>query len=199
METFLSLVSACTLLQPQSQPLGQPCIANTTDVKIVDLCKQLCREFENSPETTIGSSDRADQFRPLLSSICEPCLHADTRFLITKVLKILLRKELNRSGLGKAGVTAIVKSLSLCGATPALTAEACNLVLNALYDGRNVQYFVEADGVSVLFALLQSPQERVQASALGAIQGVCFVPSGRHHIRSCRQVVITLNRQHSVL
>ncbi len=40
----------------------------------------------------------------------------------------------------------------------------------------------------VLFALLQAPQERVQASALGAIQGVCFVPSGRHHIRSCRQV-----------
>lgn len=183
METFLSLVSACTLFQPQPQGL-----ANKADVKIVDLCKLLCAEFENSPEMTIGSNDCPDQFRPLLNSICEPCLHGDTRFLITKVLKILLRKELNRSGLGKVGVTAIVKSLSLCGSNPGLAAEACNLVLNALYDGRNVQYFVEAGGVSVLFALLQAPQERVHASALGAIQGVCFVPSGRHHIRSCRQV-----------
>ena len=51
----------------------------------------------------------------------------------------------------------------------------------------------------VLFALLQAPQERVQASALGAIQGVCFVPSGRHHIRSCRQVYFFIHDRYDDL
>ena len=146
METFRSLVSACTLIQPQAQAQQ-----SRTDDIIIDLCKLLCTEFENSPETTIGSSDHFDQFRPLLNAICEPCLHTDTRFLITKVLKILLRKEINRSSLGKAGVTAIVKSMNLCGTNLALVAEVCNLVLNALYDGRNVQHFVVLQ-VSLFFS-----------------------------------------------
>jgi hypothetical protein len=70
---------------------------------------------------------------------------------------------------------------------PHICIEICNLLLNAVYDGKNVPLLIEADGVRPLFAFLDSSQHKVQSSALGAIQGICFVALGRHTIRSSAQ------------
>lgn len=181
METIRILVSYLT--QPSE-------IIKQNQTRIIDSCKHLCSEYENNSDATIGDNQSGDPLKPLLTAICESVLPAEVRFLLVKVLKILLRKELNRTSLGKNGIVSIVKCMALANSERhhLLCAEVCNLVLNAIYDGRNVQFFVEAEGIPILFAFLDSREERVQSSALGAIQGVCYVPNGRKQIRSSKKV-----------
>jgi hypothetical protein len=106
---------------------------------------------------------------------------------LAKTLKILLRKEVNRKSLGRLGVQLLVTALQRQAqpASRTLAApELGNVVINTCYNGdANVRTFVECNGLPPLLLLLRSSEVAIVQSVLGALQGVCFVPLGRQHIR----------------
>jgi len=143
---------------------------------------------------SIGEEATINEMKPLLNAINDFTINVELRFLFVKVLKILLRKSVNRAALGKNGVSLIVRSMNTVTTERhnLISAEMCNLVLNAVYDGKNVQHLIDVEGIRSLFRLLETFHDTIQASALGAIQGVCFVPLGRKHIRTFPQNIETL-------
>ena len=161
-----------------------------SESKFNELCELLCIQFDGNSEVSIGEEATSNEMKPLLNAINDLNINVELRFLFVKVLKILLRKGVNRAALGKSGVSLIVRSMNMVTTERhnLISAEICNLVLNAVYDGKNVQHLIDAEGILSLFKLLGTFHETVQASALGAIQGVCFVPLGRKHIRAFPQV-----------
>lgn len=129
-----------------------------------------------------------DEMRPLLASInLEPAL--DMEMMLVKIVKILLRSPTNRKALGKSGLTALVQCLQRQSRVRTIVAgEIANVVLNACYNGENVALFVEVGGVEPLCVLLRSRDVNVVASALGALQGICYVPNGRYAVRRDMEV-----------
>lgn len=104
------------------------------------------------------------------------------------MLKILLRKEVNRRGLGRMGVQLLVGALerqaAAASASPA-AAELGNVVINTCYNGdSNVRTLIECNGLPPLLQLLRARDLDVVQSVLGALQGICFVPFGRQHVRA---------------
>lgn len=76
----------------------------------------------------------------------------------------------------------------------AATAEIGNVTVNCCYDGANVTQFLEEGGVAPLIILLRSRDTAVQASILGALQGVCYVSWGRHAIMSDPSTIMIIGR-----
>lgn len=130
----------------------------------------------------------ADEMRPLLASInLEP--EIDMEMLLVKIIKILLRSPTNRKALGKSGVTSLVQCLQRQSRVRTIVAgEIANVILNACYNGENVSLYVEVGGVEPLCVLLRSRDLNVVASALGALQGICYVPAGRYAVRRDMEV-----------
>ncbi|CAM9231079.1 unnamed protein product, partial [Choristocarpus tenellus] len=112
----------------------------------------------------------------VLSSDCLP--ENSTLLLLLQVLKVLLRKQVNRKAMGKQGVQAVTNLLK------SITCECANVILNMCYDRENVDLFLEVDGVRALVPLINSKDEKMQASGLGALQSVCFERAGREVARA---------------
>jgi hypothetical protein len=100
-------------------------------------------------------------------------------------VKILLRKESNRRGLGRLGMQLLAGALERQALNrTAAAAELGNVVINACYDGEvNVRSFIECNGLPSLLQLLRTRDKDLLQSILGALQGICFVPFGRQHVR----------------
>eukprot|EP00602_Paraphysomonas_sp_CaronLab_P005773 CAMPEP_0185034640 /NCGR_PEP_ID=MMETSP1103-20130426/24698_1 /TAXON_ID=36769 /ORGANISM="Paraphysomonas bandaiensis, Strain Caron Lab Isolate" /LENGTH=272 /DNA_ID=CAMNT_0027571379 /DNA_START=226 /DNA_END=1044 /DNA_ORIENTATION=- len=121
--------------------------------------------------------------RPILAALNSE-LAPDMEIYLIKILKILLRNPLNRRAIGRVGLSALVEALKrLSSGRPVAAGELGNAVLNACYNGENVGLFIEVGGVPPLCVLLRSRDVDVIASTLGALQGVCYVPKGRHEVR----------------
>jgi len=133
-----------------------------------------------SPQSNMGSEYEQDDMRPLLTFIRLSTLPVEVEVLTAKCLKILLRKQLNRTLIGKQGIISIIKTLvrQTENKTSAV-AEIGNVVVNTCYNGDNVQLFLDEGGLPPLTKLLQSRDPVVQSSILAALQGICYVPIGR--------------------
>eukprot|EP01038_Epipyxis_sp_PR26KG_P004728 gene4728-6633_t len=175
--------------------LNQPQALTRNKTVIQQLCEQFVRQYEHT-DTICGSELQADELRPLLGSLSmdgtsTSVIPIELELIMVKTLKILLRKMANRLSLGKAGVTSILQILQRQLTQRNLTSlcEMCNTVLNACYNGVNVQHFIELDAMRLLLACLRSQEYKLQSSALGAIQAFCYVAPGRQSIRQNRQYI----------
>jgi hypothetical protein len=102
----------------------------------------------------------------------------------------LLRKPVNRDIVGKLGMRCIVRSLMRqAQRVTVATAEIGNVTLNCCYSGSNVVLLIEEGGLEPLMQLLRCRDFSVQASALGALQSVCFVSWGRRALLSDASVM----------
>jgi hypothetical protein len=147
------------------------------------------KSFLDLYQSSTDISMDSEEIRPLLTSL-ESEISSDLEIFISKVVKILFRSPSNRKMIGKSGMVSIVRCLnrharSLRGVA---TGEIGNVVLNACYNGENVDLFIEMGGIEPLCALLMSGDTNVIACVLGALQGICYVPAGRFAIRRNTQV-----------
>ena len=167
--------------------LNQPNTFNRNLEQIICLSQQFIANYENR-DAIAGEMTKTDELRPMLATIGEPSaiIPVEADVIIATILKVLLRKSVNRLALGKIGMSAIIRSINRIQAekeNPA-AAEMCNVSVNTCYDRVNAQFLIELDGVAPLIRFLKSSKDvLVIASALGALQGLCYVPSGRQYIR----------------
>ena len=177
--------------------LNQPNTFDRNLNNILLIGGKIVEDFDDK-DKIYGDAARVDELRPILAAIAGsastqelPPLEAD--LLLAKILKVLLRKPVNRLSLGKNGLTTLVRSLNRLHAERKgiVAAEMCNVILNTCYDGANVQLFLEVEGLKPLVLLLRSRDPVVLASALGVIQGLCYVPSGRQRMRQETKVFNT--------
>lgn len=156
-----------------------------------DVLMEAMREFlvRNKNSGFQSEPDKEpDEMRPLLASISLD-MSTDMEMMVAKITKILLRAPTNRRALGRAGLAVLVQWLHRQTHTRTIAAgEIANVILNACYNGENVSIFVEVGGVGPLCILLRSRDVNVVASALGALQGICYVPVGRYAVRQDMEV-----------
>lgn len=138
----------------------------------------------SDPSKKLGSND-SDDMRSLYCILRTASPH-DVELLCARMIKILLRKTGNRTVIGAFGMSSIVKALLRQSErlTPP-AAELGNVVLNACYisENDNIRLFLEEGGLPPLLTLLRSRDVKVQGSALGALQGICYVQYGRQALR----------------
>lgn len=160
--------------------ISQPDGINRNKDCLIGEMKSFVDIYQNSLEISTEYED----IRPLLLAL-EIDLAMEVEIFLAKVVKILFRSPSNRKALGRSGMLSIVKCLerhNRCFRS-LVTGEIGNVVLNACYNGENVDLFVEAGGVDPLCHLLVANDLSVAACVLGAIQGICYVPAGRFAIR----------------
>lgn len=173
--------------------LNQPNTFQRNLEQLVLLSQKFVSLYE-APGCDNGDGSLSDELRPMLATMSDPSatIPVEMELILSSILKILLRKSSNRLALGKAGMTSILRSLNriLTERNIKATAELCNAVLNTCYDGVNVQFLIELDGVSLLMKLLNSRDTELITSALGALQGLCYEPRGRQSVRQDLKVSI---------
>lgn len=156
----------------------------------VNICR-LVTEFVNEDESgnAVGSANGVDEMRPLLA-ILRTGAPGEFEVLFARILKILLRRQVNREALGKQGITCVIHSLTRQVTEIGTAAtEIGNMLLNAFYHQANVSLFVAEGGLPPLISLLRvSIDHNVLASVLGAMQGVCFTRQGKVAFRSEKEV-----------
>jgi hypothetical protein len=147
------------------------------------------KSFIDRYQTSMEISTDCEELRPLLTAL-EIDVSVDLEVYLAKVIKILFRSPSNRKGIGKSGMISIIRSLNQharCQRGVA-TGEIGNVVLNACYNGENVDLFVELGGIDPLCTLLLCCDTGVIGCILGALQGICYVPTGRFAFRRNHQV-----------
>jgi hypothetical protein len=166
--------------------LNQPNTFSRNFEQIVFLAEEFLSYYECN-SLIVGDKSLPDEIRPILAAISDGSniIPSVAEVLLAAMLKILLRKTVNRLSLGKIGMTAIVRALNRIQAdrNNIATAEMCNVVLNTCFDAVNVQLLIDLDGVVPMIRFLRGRDNTITSSALGAIQGICYVPSGRQYIR----------------
>ena len=156
------------------------------------LLMQIAQFNEYFADPGVDAGPECDELKPLLTTL-DAQLPVELELQIARMLKILLRKSINRDNVGKFGVKCIIRALlRQTQKITAATAEIGNVTVNCCYDGANVMQFLEEGGIAPLMHLLRARDTAVQASALGALQGVCYVSWGRHAILADSSVVTCL-------
>lgn len=141
---------------------------------------------------SISESKDADDLKPLLSFLRED-LSTDLEIIFSRILKMLLAKKANRDALGRVGIVNII--FLLRRQVKQLTSaamEICGAILNSCYSSDNGQIFIDEGGMPLLFRLILVRDIAVRLSTLGAIQVLCFLPSGRQIMRQDSEVVGSL-------
>lgn len=119
--------------------------------------------------------------------------------ILLTVAKLLLRSHDNRSSLAKPGMELILKILHQrlrLRKAGTIIAETCGIILNACYDTDNVDHLCETNnGVLMLLNCIHHREEQIVATALGALQAVCFAPMGRRTFRQNLEVLSKLVSQ----
>lgn len=170
--------------------LNQPNTFTRNLPQILYLSHQFIAMIENN-DSTLGTTD---DLRPILATVGETTVSIpmEADVVIATILKMLLRKSSNRLALGKHGMSAIIRSLNRiqCTKNISAAAEMCNVILNTCYDNVNVQLLIELDGMVPLLKFLKNKEIAVLCSSLGALQGLCYVPSGRQCLRQNSKVIL---------
>lgn len=171
--------------------LNQPNTFQRNLDSIIELSTNFIEIYE-AKDSSYGDKSKADELRPLLAIISDSSITVPIQIdiILARILKVLLRKSVNRIALGKYGISAMIKSIQRIqnGQNMVAAAEMCNVVLNACYDGINVQLLIEQDGISPMIRLLKSNDHMILSSVLGVLQGLCYVPFGRQTIRQDAKV-----------
>jgi len=157
---------------------------------LLKLMKEFTDNFED-PTLLFGDSDVVDDLKPIMSNLLRKnenltsTIPIELELLGARIIKILLRKPINRTNFGKYGISAIIHALKRqVNDRTVASVEICNIILNCCYEGSNVNLYIDEGGLEPLVLLLKSTRDiRLQSSALGALQGICFVPLGRQTVR----------------
>lgn len=166
--------------------IGQPNGAERHYLDLLVAAGSFHSTFQDPSNAVFPNPHQADELRPILSALSNTSsMEADLEVLLSKVLKILLRKEANRKGMGRLGMQMLVSALERQTRCQTLAAaELGNVVINTCYNGdANVRIFIECNGLPPLFVLLRSRDVNITQSVLGALQGICYVPYGRQFVR----------------
>jgi hypothetical protein len=128
--------------------------------------------------------DDADDYSLLMDLLDDKRVESNTSLSLAllRMLKVLSRKEVNRTNLEDEDVTTITKYLT-SPRTRAIASEVSNVVLNICYEKSNVIMLIKANGVPPLRDFLKTDDEDVQSSAAGALQSLSYQEQGRIHIR----------------
>jgi len=167
---------------------------------LLALTKEFTESFED-PTLLFGDIDVVDDLRPIISNLLRKndngasTIPIELELLGARIIKILLRKPINRSNFGKYGVSATVHALKRqVDDRTIASVEICNIILNCCYEGSNVNLYIDEGGLEPLVLLLKSTRDmRLQSSALGALQGICFVPLGRQTVRFDTEILRLLS------
>jgi hypothetical protein len=174
--------------------IAQPNALTRNREAIVENGLAFSKEYED-PNKIAGDPTIPEDMRPLFNLLRTASLPVDIEILTARMIKILLRKMANRMSIGAFGMSSILSALhrQASGANRnAAASEIGSMVLNTCYDGANVLEFLEGGGVPLLVNMLRSRDPGIQVSVLGALQGVCFVPSGRQIVRQDADVIATI-------
>lgn len=167
--------------------LSQPNAVSRDTHTFLDLAMKFIYAFEEK-DRDFGEDSKSDELRPILALVGDSTakFSVEIELVMAKVLKILLRKKSNRDALQKSGVVSLIRCLNRLSLMKRIepAAEMCNVILNACYDGANVQYFIESEGIKPLSSFIKSINTQLQSCAVGAIQGLCYVPIGRQSVRN---------------
>lgn len=149
---------------------------------IITACSAFAGDFEDSS----GCPDAipVEDLMPLLSTIRSPS-SVEIDIGICKVIKLLLRRQENREKIGKFGIISMLACLKRTWQQKTLVPayEILNGLMNSCHEASNARFIIEEGGLPIILPLLSSKDVRLLASALGAIQGICFVPLGRQTLR----------------
>jgi len=129
-------------------------------------------------------SHEPDRIETLLKLLNEPALDTDEELChgLLQAIKILSRKQVNRSRVGQIGIRSILSRLTgsqISSLSARVVAEGANVLLNICYEREHVMSLLRCDGVPPLIGFLAHEDEAVAASAAGAIQAICFQDKGR--------------------
>ena len=133
-------------------------------------------------------SPEPDRIETVLKLLNEPSLDADEELChcLLQVIKVLSRKQVNRSRVGQIGIRSVLSRLEGGPALPMsarVAAEGANVLLNICYEREHVISLLRCDGVPPLIGFLGHEDEAVAANAAGAIQAICFQDKGRVCVR----------------
>ncbi len=131
----------------------------------------------------------ADEMKPILRCI-EENIPLQLEIVLSRVLKILMTKAANQVSLEASGMRSLIVVLERHAAIKSNNAvDICNVILNSCYNTSNAQNFVDEGGLTPLVSLLLHVKSSLgQASVLGALQGICYIPGGRYHVRAIPEV-----------
>jgi hypothetical protein len=135
------------------------------------------------------NTDDVDDMSVLFELLADPLIRDNQQIALgcLSTVKILSRKDVNRSSISYEGVESIVYYLSHSHNKHVGT-ECASSILNICYEAQNVDMLLRAGGVPPLIALLSSSEESVQAASMGAIQSICFQEAGKASIRDSGRV-----------
>ena len=112
-----------------------------------------------------------------------------------KTFKILLRKLGNRRAVNQRLVRDLVYIMESCmnGNKDVLAMECANVCLNLCYEIDNVELLVDSGGIVPLTYFLNACNDvKLQASAAGALQSICFQSYGRGAVRDTDNCIHSL-------
>lgn len=177
-------------------------------VRHADSLVQLLHEFTvfyDDPVSVIGKEDESDDYRLIVfnllrsyndkSNTITTNLPYDLELLGARMIKILLRKPVNRASLGRVGMIAILNSLKCqVNMRNLAAAEICNAILNSCYDILNVNILLDEGAIPSLLGILNTTKDaKLQSSILGVLQGVFYTSKGRNIVRSNTDVSTRIN------
>ena len=152
-------------------------------VQIIENATEFIKYYEKS-DSVVGEKHVAEEMRPIFSSLKSTNISIELELLFATILKILFRKQVNRDTIGKFGFSTLASCLARQSINSPAAAELGNTVLNACFDSNNVLLYLGEGGLAPLLRLLRASDTAVQASVLGALQGICFTAGGKYSIRS---------------
>ena len=148
-------------------------------------------KFEDTNMATSIAFQRTtelDDLKPILACL-EETMPPELDIQTTKILKVLLRKSVNRVSLGHLGMCTIVLVLQRHSRNRfILPVDICHVVLNSCYDSVNAQTFIDEGGLEPLLLLLNYTDVNVLSALLSAIQTISYIPGGRRVLMLSREV-----------
>ena len=101
---------------------------------------------------------------------------------LLRVLKVLSRKEHNRTALEPEDIKTIVSYMHK-PKTQAIASEICSVILNVCYEKENVLQLIEHKGAPFLLDFVRDADDDVAANAAGALQSISYQDVGREELR----------------
>ena len=170
---------------------------NKNNLKAIDLIEQftICNASAGtSPNLKTNKTDDLTGLQTVFARK-EIVNHVHLALLLMKTFKILLRKLGNRRAVNQRLVRDLVYIMESCmnGNKDVLAMECANVCLNLCYEIDNVELLVDSGGIVPLTYFLNACNDvKLQASAAGALQSICFQSYGRGAVRDTDNCIHSL-------
>jgi hypothetical protein len=176
-------------LNAVNRVLRKPFCTTQHAVELKKLLNEFLIENEEGSSNFQNDSVEVDDLRPLLSCLEEADIPSEIDVLGTKMLKVLLRKDVNRRSLNDLGVRTI---LVICRRQMKVKGQSlldiCSVITNSCFDASNAYMFIEEGGMEMLLPILAARDVLLLTALLSAFQALCYIPTGRRVLMLNKQV-----------